>query len=291
MADGTPPSPEAVFVGAAIVRSVGALVARSTLDDLDPGALTLVGLAAAAVVVVVIASFGRRTLAAAGIEPTTARSRRSAVVALGLAIGAMAVCTASALDRLPASEASALLFVGPIALAASRIRSAVHAAAVALAAVGVVLVAGMHNGDARATALLLGASGAWAVLIVAGRRVAMVGRSTSGLAGALVVATLVVTPFGVSHAGDIFNGPRLVLLAGVVGVLVAAVALLLELHVLGRVPTDRFGVLVVIVPVVTAFFAYVALDETPTAPDIAGALLIVSAVVLDAVRRQPASSG
>lgn len=288
MADGAPPSPEAVFVGAAIARAVGALVARSTLDDIDPGAVTLVGLAAAAIVLVAVAIIRRSSRDADAVDSGAgARSPRFAVVALGVAIGATAVCTALALDRLPAREASALLFVGPILLAASRVRGALHAAAVALAAIGVVLVAGLHNGDGRATSLLLGGSVAWALLIVAGHRVAIETRSASGLAGALVIAALFATPFGVGHIDDVVDQPRVLVIACVVGVLVAAIALSLELHVLGRVPADRFGLLVVLVPVVTGFFAYVALDETPTAPDIAGAVVIVAAVVIDGVRRSP----
>lgn len=288
MADGSPPSPEAVFVGAAIARTVSALVARSTLDDVDPGAVTLVGLAAATVVVLVVclvrATRARRM-------PATARSPRFEVVAFGLAVGATAVCTALALDRLPAREASALLFAGPVLLAASRVRSIVHAGAVALSAIGVVLVTGVHNGDGRAIALLLGASGAWTILIVAGRRVARAPQSWSGLAGALVIAVLVAVPFGVSHIDDVYDQPRVLALACVVGVLGSAIALSLDLHVLGRVPTDRFGVLVVLIPVVAGFFAYIALDESPTAPDVVGAVVIVAAIVLDAVRRSPASPG
>lgn len=292
MADGSPPSPEAVFVGAAIARSIAALVARSTLDDVDPGTVVAVGLVTGAVVVAAVAAIRRRRGSRNGrTDRAAAASGRppiAVVVGFGLAVGATAVCSALALDRLPAREASALFFVGPLLLAAARVRSAAHAAAIALAAIGVVLVAGLHSVDARATVLLLGASLAWAVSIATGRCVAASPAPMAALAVALVIAAAIAIPFGAGGFGEIADRPRLLLLAGAVGILVAAVAPPLELHVLRRVPADRFGVLVVLVPVVGAFFAYVALDETPTALDLVGAVVVVAAVVLDGVRRSPA---
>ena len=78
-----------------------------------------------------------------------------------------------AIDRTDLGKSVAIEFIGPITVAAVMTRTARNAGALALAALGVVVLGGVElDGNAAGMVYLLAASACWAAYIVVGSRVA-----------------------------------------------------------------------------------------------------------------------
>jgi inner membrane transporter RhtA len=83
----------------------------------------------------------------------------------------------------------------------------------------------------------------------------------SGLAPAMVLGALLITPWGVASAGDHLRDPQLVGAAVGVGLLSSALPWSLELEALRRLPTHVFGVVLSLEPAVAALAGFVFLGE------------------------------
>ncbi len=122
----------------------------------------------------------------------------------------MNVCFYEAIARLPLATVAAIEFVPVIALAALGARSARNTVALLLAAGGVYLLTDVHLAGA-ATGLALACCNAvlFALYIVLGDRVAkrrLMG-GVDGLAAAMLIAAVVVTPIGGLAAARALGDP------------------------------------------------------------------------------------
>jgi inner membrane transporter RhtA len=124
------------------------------------------------------------------------------------------------------------------------------------------------------------ASTMWAVYIVIGRRVAASNRGVAGLAVGLAVGAVVLTPFGAGGSGHIWTTPTLLAAALVVGIFSNAIGYGIDQHVLRRIPVRRFALLLALLPVTAMIVGLIALEQRPSALDLAGALLVIAGVVI-----------
>ena len=128
------------------------------------------------------------------------------VVAFGVTIALMNLTFYLAIDHIPLGTAVAIEFIGPITVAAIGSRTRRDAAALALATLGVVLLADIHfAGSPEGVALALGAGVFWALYVVIGHRVAAdpALRPQDGLAAGMIIGAVVVAASMLrSHEAD-----------------------------------------------------------------------------------------
>src|SRR5829696_2465488 len=101
------------------------------------------------------------------------RRRLALAAAFGVTLALMNLTFYLAIDRLPLGTAVAIEFIGPISVAAIGSRTRRDIGALALATLGVVLLADIHfAGSPGGVALALAAGAFWAGYVVIGHRVA-----------------------------------------------------------------------------------------------------------------------
>ncbi len=259
-----------VLGGVASVQ-IGAALATTLFDELGPaGAVLLrIGFGAAVLVAIWRPAF-ERLLRGDG---------RRDVLLFGLSLGLMNWSFYEALDRIPLGIAVTLEFVGPLGVAVATSHTRADAVWVTLAAVGILLLSPTPGGsiDALGAAFALGAGACWAAYIVLAARVGRSFAGGTGLALAMVVATLVVLPAGIAAEGDAFDEPSLLATGLAVALLSSAIPYSLELEALRRLPKGTFGVMMSLEPAVAATVGFVGLDQGLSANEVIAIALVVTA--------------
>jgi drug/metabolite transporter (DMT)-like permease len=226
------------------------------------------------------------------------------VVLTGLALGAAGYSLQSglyfaAIGRLDVSLVSLLLYTYPAfvtlaALALGRAAPSLRTgAALVMASLGLALVlltAGMGDFDVTGALLALGASLTYTTYIMVSDGV--VGEVDPVVLSALVLAGATAS-FAVAGAAsgtlDLALGAdawRWLVLIALVSTVVAVAAFFAGLR---RVGPSEAAILSTFEPVVTVALAYVVLSERLSPPQLAGAALVLAAVVLLQLRRAPAN--
>ena len=265
--------PEFLFLLSAVAQYSGAVVAVGLFDDMTPVSVALVRVVSAGVVLLAV-SVGRG-------HARWTRHDLGWVALFGTATALMNTFFYLAIDRLPLGKGVTIEFIGPIAVAALRTRTARNTVALLLAATGVVLLGGVELGnEPLGLAYIVLASVMWAGYIVPGSRVALGDRGVAGLGTGLLLGSLVIAPFGAGGVADSFATPRLLLLAALVGMLSSAIGYGIDQSTMRRIPVRRFSVLLALMPVVAAVFGFLFLDQSPTAADLAGMTLVLLGVTL-----------
>ena len=273
-----PAAPVAIFTVSAVSLYLGAAIAVGLFDHVEPGGVAWLRSLFAALILLAIARPWR--------QPWS-RTDLAWAAAFGTVLVSMNACFYAAAEILPLGTAVAIEFIGPVAFAALATRTARNWAAVALAGIGVVLLAGVQlEGSARGVGFALAAAILWAAYIALGHRVA--GRTTglSGLAVALTAGTLVTSPVLAPLATDVTGDPEWLVAAMAVGVLSSAIPYALDQWVLRRVSADRFAVLLAILPATATVIGLVSLGQVPSAAETLGIALVTLGVAL----RETASS-
>ena len=270
------PAP-ALFVLGGASMYVGAAIAVVLFDELPPAVVAWLRLVGAAALLLAWRRPGRDAW----------RGRRLGLAAgFGLATALMNIAFYEAIARLPLGTAVAIEFCGPVAVAAIGSRTRRDVAALAMAALGVLLIADVQwSGSPSGVLLALTAAALWAGYIVLGKRVAGGGAGIDDLAVGLAVAAVVLSPLAL-RAAPVVHSPRLLLLAVGVGVLSSVVPYVLDQVVLRRAGRARFALLLALLPATASVVGLVALRQVPRALEAVGILAIVAAVLLRT--REPA---
>lgn len=268
------------FVAGAACQYAGAAIGVFLFDVVSPAAVAWLRAAGAAVVLL------------AWRRPWRIRwTRRTAVAAgcFGVVTVAMNVMFYEAIARIPLGTAVAIEFLGPVVVAAIGSRRARDRVAVAGAATGVVLLAGV---EAPGPAGLIGvgfalASAAlWASYILLGKRVADAGGGLDSLAVGMAVAAVVLAPAlltpALLYTPGAFTDPRVWLLGAGVGVLSSVLPYAIDQVVLRSVGQARFALLLALLPATAAIVGALVLAQVPTAAEAAGIGLVVAAMILGA---------
>jgi inner membrane transporter RhtA len=268
------PAP-ALFVVGGVSMYLGAALAVGLFDRLSPTAVAVLRLLGAAAVLVA----WRRP---ARVAWRGARLRRAA--SFGLATALMNIAFYEAIARLPLGTAVAIEFCGPVVVAAIASRRPRDVAAVALAALGVLLIADVRwSGSPAGVTWALAAAAMWAAYIVLGKRVASAGDGLDDLAVGFAVAAVVLCPLllvggpeGLAPLGD----PVVLLLAVGVGVLSSVVPYVLDQVVLRRVGRARFAVLLALLPATATVVGLLVLAQVPGGLEALGIAAVIAAVAL-----------
>ena len=274
-------APLLVFAGVVSVQFGGALAA------------TLVPRIGAVGSVLMRLAFAMVILCAVARPRLRGRSGRAwgTVVLFGVALAAMNPAFYSSLAYLPIGVAVTVEFLGPLALAAVLSRRLRDLTSVLAAGLGVALVSGATDatwGRFEPIGLLwAGAAGVlWAAYIVLSQRTGRLFDGVDGLAVALVVASLVVTPFGLTSV-DSWT-PEILALGLGIAVLSSVLPYSFELMALRHLSQSVFGILLSLEPAVAALAGLIVLGQVLDGRQVLGLLLVVvaSAIVLSAKREQ-----
>jgi inner membrane transporter RhtA len=265
----------------AISQYVGAAIGVFLFETTEPATVAWLRAAAAAVALVAWRRPWRRGW-----------SRRQTVIALifGLVTIAMNVAIYEAISRIPLGTAVAIEFLGPTAVAALGSRRRRDVAAVALASVGVLLLAGVEF-DANLTGVLfaLVSAAMWAGYILLGKRVADTGDGLDSLAVGMSLAAVVLAPVILVPQtridASVFVDSRTWLLGLCIGLLSTAIPYALDQLVLVQIGTAKFALLLALLPVTATLIGVVVLGQIPTFPEIVGITLVVIALLLSGESR------
>lgn len=213
----------------------------------------------------------------------------------GITLGGMNLLFYLALARLPLGPAVAIEFSGPLAVALTASRRRSDFLWIGVAALGLGLLLPLSGGaglDPLGTAFAFAAALAWALYILCGARA---GRTDGGQAVALgmLVATLVVAPFGLAEAGATLFSPAILAAGLAVASMTSALPYSLEMVALRRLDRKTFGVLMSLEPVVAALAAFALLGErlTPVQWFAIGCVMAASAGITLGARRRPSDIG
>ncbi|GAA4716269.1 EamA family transporter [Isoptericola chiayiensis] len=210
----------------------------------------------------------------------------------GIALSAMNIVFYVAIDHLPLGVAVALEFTGPVAVAAITGRGWRERGAILVAAVGVVLLAGITlDGDVPRDDVVIGlvavfcAAACWAGYIVLGKRVAGGGSGFDGLAVGMAAGALVFAPFFGGSVVTVVPDVGLLAFLLVVAICSSVVPYVLDQVVLRRVGTATFAVLLALLPATATAVGAVVLAQVPSWPELVGLAFVSGAIAMTATGR------
>ena len=192
------------------------------------------------------------------------RADAAAVVPYGLTLGGMNLLFYLSIRTIPLGLATAIEFLGPMVVAVLTSRRAVDFLWVAVAAVGLGLLLpfghDVRSLDPVGVLYAIGAATCWGLYIFFGKRTGHLHAGHSVTLG-LVVAAILVLPFGIAHAGVALLDPKVLLFGLGVAVVSSAIPVSLEMVALKRLSHETYSIMVSMEPAVLALIAIPMLDE------------------------------
>lgn len=182
----------------------------------------------------------------------------------GLTMAVMNGFYYAAIARIPIGIAVTLEFLGPLAVALCKSRHRIDLLWVALAGVGITLLAPTPSSNLDPLGVmfaLLGAVG-WGFYIMASSKA---GKSLSGaqvLPIVMTIGTIFLIPMGIGNLGPVLTQPSLLAMGALVGFLGTVVTYSLEFAALRKMPVNVFGVMLSLEPAIASLIGFIILRET-----------------------------
>ncbi|MGQ3050014.1 MAG: EamA family transporter [Niveispirillum sp.] len=205
-----------------------------------------------------------------------------AAAALGASLAAMNACFYLALARLPLGVAVAIEFLGPLAVAMVGARRVVDYLWPLLALAGVLLLTPLAGAERLAPLGLLFAivtAVGWAAYILMSRHAGRQIPGMTGLALALLFATLFTAPVGLPVSGPYLTSPEMMAKVAAVSMLSTLLPYALEFVALRRVSTALFGIMMAMEPALSAVVGLFLLGEVLSLSAVAAIILICMAAL------------
>ena len=219
------------------------------------------------------------------------------LLALGLVLAVMNSAFYLAVDRLPLSTVGAIEFLGTVLLAATGVRTRRNIGALVLTTAGVVTIASIRiTGQPLGFVFAFANCALFMLYIVLGHRMANVGRrdaaqagrpaSIDRLAGAMVIAAVIATPWGLGEARPAFGHPLWLLAGAGVGVCSSVIPYVTDQLAMARLPRATFSLMLALLPVFATVIGAIVLRQVPTVQDAAGITLVVLGVAIHQQERK-----
>lgn len=261
-----------MFVLSALSQYVGASIAVSLFDRVDPSTVAWFRVLGATIALLAISP---------GFHRGWTRRQLLGAAIFGIATASMNLFFYLAIARIDLGKSVAIEFIGPIVVAAAMTRTSRNAMALVVAVAGVITLGGVELGEnTLGLVFILAASAMWAAYIVIGSKVAQIGRGVAGLGVGLAIGTVALAPIGIPGSGPVWVSPTLLLLCLVTGVFSNAIGYGIDQYVMRRIPIRRFSVLLALLPVTAVFVGWVGLGQVPSRLDLAGIALVLVGVAL-----------
>jgi inner membrane transporter RhtA len=254
--------PAAMVVSGIVSVQLGAGLADKLFHEIPPAAVTGLRLWTSAVA---MAAISGRGLARAFGDLAKRRAFADGVIAVsfGITLLAMNFSIYQAFSRIPLGVAVTIEFLGPLAVAVAGSRHLRDVVWVVLAATGVVLLTQGGHGHLDLTGVIFAAVAGtcWAGYIVLSSATGRRFPGSAGLAIAMVVAGILVTPPAVIAGGRAMFRPAVLAIGAAIGILSSVIPYRLELEALRRMPMRLFGVWMSLEPAVAALIGLVLLGQ------------------------------
>ena len=279
--------PQVLFVGSAVFHYLGPAFAVLLFARVEPLGVAWLRIASAAAV---FALWRRPWRAFAAAE----RADRETVVYLAVVFAAMNACFYLAIERLPLGTVAAIEFLPVIALAAVGARTPRNAVALALAVSGVYLLTDVRlEGEAVGLAFAFANAALFAFYIVLAHRLARSRRLSrlDGLAAAMLVAAIVVTPVAGRSAAPAFADPVAVAAGIGVGLSSSVIPYVSDQLAMARLSRATYSLMVALLPATATVVGIVVLAQIPTAIELTGVVLVALAVAAHRERRPEPQRG
>jgi inner membrane transporter RhtA len=274
LVDATPP--QLFFVGSAIFHYLGPSFAVLLFARVDPLGVAWLRIASAGV----IFAAWRRPWRALRVRGADARRL---VISFGVVLAVMNACFYLAIDRLPLGTVAAIEFLPVIVLAALGARSAPNFVALGLAVGGVYALIDVRlEGEPVGVAFAFANAVLFAAYIVLAHRLARTDALSriDGLAAAMLVAVVVITPIGGWSAARVLLDP-VALVAGIgVGIASSVVPYVFDQLAMARLSRAGYSLMVALLPATATVIGVIVLAQVPTRVEVLGVALVVAAVAL-----------
>ncbi len=240
----------------------GAGLAARLFGQIPPAAVTGLRLWTSAVAMVALSGPG---LARSLRELRERRAVTDAAIAcsFGISLGVMNYSIYQSFARIPLGVAVTIEFLGPLAVAVAGSRHLRDVGWVVLAAAGVVLLTEGGHGHLNLAGVLFAGLAAvcWAAYIVLSSATGRRFPGSAGLAIAMVVSAVIVTPPAVVSGGGAMFRPAVLATGAAIGILSSVIPYRLELESLRRMPMRLFGVWMSLEPAVAALIGLALLGQ------------------------------
>jgi inner membrane transporter RhtA len=278
--------PHAYFVVSAVFHYLGPAFAVLLFARVDVLGVAWLRIAAAALVF----ALWRRPWR---VLRTADRAARRLLLGWGALLAVMNCCFYLAIDRLPLGTVAAIEFLPVVVLAALGARSPRNALALALAVPGVYLLTGVQlEGEPLGVALAFANAVLFAAYIVLAHRVARLERLSGidGLAAAMLVAVVVVTPMGGWEVLPALADPVALLAGTGVGVASSVVPYVADQLAMARLARATYALMVSLLPATATVIGVLVLAQVPSWTEVAGVALVIAGVALHQQAPEPEAS-
>lgn len=268
--------PELYFVVSAVFHYLGPSFAVLLFARVEPIGVAWLRIVSA----VVVFALWRRPWCAL---QQSARTLWPLICLFGAVLAAMNACFYVAIDRLPLSTVAAIEFLPVIALAALGVRSPRNVAALTLAVGGVYALVDVRiSGEPLGIACAFANAVLFACYIVLAHRIARRPElpRIDGLAAAMLVAMVVVTPVGGFSVAPALLDP-IALAAGVgVGVASSVIPYVFDQLAMSRLSRATYSLMVSLLPATATVIGIIVLAQVPRLVEVVGVGLVVCGVAL-----------
>jgi inner membrane transporter RhtA len=205
-----------------------------------------------------------------------------AVALYGGALGLMNLTFYLSLARIPLGIAVALEFTGPLLLAVFTSKRLADALWIAMAALGLILIAPTDHKsslDPIGMFFALTAGACWAGYIVYGKKVSSMLKPQVASSHGMLMAAVVVWPVGFFLSENSLWHPEVLALTLAVAVFSSALPYSLEMVALKKIPTHTFSILMSLEPALATLMGWLILKEHLAPKELFAIVLIVAASV------------
>ena len=268
--------PELYFLISAIFHYLGPSFAVLLFARVEVLGVAWLRIASAAII---FAAWRRPWRAFAALD----RDGRRLLIAWGVVLAVMNACFYTAISRLPLGTVAAIEFLPVIALAAVGARSRRNLLALMLAASGVYVLT-----DVKLAAEPVGLAFAFANAVLFALYIVLADRvakrpqlsGIDGLAGAMLIALVVITPIGGWQAAAALLKPT-ALLAGIgVGISSSVIPYVTDQLAMARLARATYALMVALLPALATLTGIVVLAQIPSWTEVAGIALVIAGVAL-----------
>ncbi len=284
--------PQSFFLVSAVFHYLGPSLAVLLFTRLDVLGVAWLRVASAAVVF----ALWRRPWRVIG---RLSAGERWNLVALGVVLAVMNSAFYLAVDRLPLSTVGAIEFLGTVVLAAAGARTWRNAGALALTTAGVITITSIRiTGQPLGFVFAFANCALFMLYIVLGHRMANAGAAETGqtasidrLAGAMAIAAVMATPWGLGGALPAFRHPVLLLAGAGVGVCSSVIPYVTDQLAMARLSRATFSLMLALLPVLATVIGAIVLRQVPTIQDAAGITLVALGVAIHQQERKRKQRG
>jgi inner membrane transporter RhtA len=206
---------------------------------------------------------------------------RRLLIAWGATLAVMNACFYTAIDRLPLGTVAAIEFLPVIALAALGVRTTRNAVALLCAVAGVYLVTGLRfSGEPLGVAFAFANAVLFAAYIVLAHRTARLAALTGidGLAAAMVIAAVVITPIGGWSVVPALDDPVALAAGAGVGICSSVIPYVADQLAMRRLARATYALMVSLLPATATVIGVVVLAQFPSPAEVTGVALVMAGV-------------